>query len=108
MSNVKRINTTIDYSVSTGRECLLPSGFRDRVALSVKAGLISEVVDSLGLALGVGVGVAAPDDDHGMRLVLFIEGFLQLAILVARDSIFGLEAENGSLIYIKNMKTLVK
>lgn len=56
------------------------------------AGLVGEVVDGLHLALLVGVRVGATDDDHGVRLVLLVEGFLQLSILLTVDSILSLEA----------------
>lgn len=72
--------------------CLSPGGaLGDGVTLGVEAGLISEVVDGLNFAVLVGVGVGAADDHDGVWFVLFIQGFLQLSILLTVDSVLSLE-----------------
>lgn len=76
------------YSVS----CCGLLGLGDGIALRVVAGLVGEVVNSLGLALRVGVGVRAANHDDVVGLILLIEGLLQLAVLVAADAVFSLEA----------------
>jgi hypothetical protein len=65
---------------------------RDRVALSVEAGLVGVVGDGLGLAIGVGVGVGTADDHYVMGLVVLIKSLFQFTVLRADDAILSLEA----------------
>lgn len=61
----------------------------------MEASLVGVVGYGLQLTLGVGIGVLSADYHHVLRLVIFVEDFLQLTGLIPFDTVFSLEAVEG-------------
>jgi len=70
---------------------LSPGGLGDGVSLRVVAGFVSEIGDGHRLAVLIGVAVGAADNHDVVGLVLLIQSFLHCTLLLADDTLSGLE-----------------
>lgn len=66
---------------------------RDGWSLSMVTGLVSNVVDGLGLAVFLGEGVEATNNNDSVRFFLFVQNFLYFSGLLSINPIFSFEAE---------------